>query len=73
MTWLSINPDSEPFTRKSNAVALNAKPGVSNKLFSMVVTRAIDPIYLARCYNNAEALGLNLYCEQENLLTNADD
>lgn len=60
MTWLSINPDSEPYTRKSNAVALSAKPGVRDKMFSMVVTDAIDPIYLARCYNNAENLGLDL-------------
>lgn len=53
MTWLSINPNVEPFTRKSAALALT--PGVRSS------ANYATPTELAEAYNNVEALGLDLY------------
>lgn len=52
MTWLSVNPNVEPFTRKSAALALT--PGVRSSANP-------SPTELAEAYNNVEALGLDLY------------
>lgn len=57
MTWISVNPQGEPFTRKSAALALTRTGDTK-------VVEAIDnlsPEELAELYNNAEALGLDLY------------
>lgn len=53
MTWISVNPKVEPFTRKSAALALSGTEA-----------KAIDnltPQELANLYNNVEALGIDLY------------
>lgn len=52
MTWISVNPNGEPFTRKSAALALT--PGVRSSANP-------SPTELAAAYNNVEALGLDLY------------
>lgn len=57
MTWISVNPNGEPFTRKSAALALtrNWRPDVVESIDNL------SPEELANLYNNAEALGLDLY------------
>lgn len=57
MTWISVNPNGEPFTRKSAALALTQTwtPGLVEKLDNL------SPVELANLYNTVEALGLDLY------------
>lgn len=59
MTWLSINPDSEPFIRLSAVVALNTNPEGEDTAVG-VVRDLIDPVRLADCYNKVEELGIDL-------------
>lgn len=57
MTWLSINPQKEPFDRKYAALLLSQKwEGTP-----IMRLEELSPAELAELYNNAEALGLDLY------------
>lgn len=60
MTFLSINPDCEPYSRKSAAAALFSVP--SNRADILCsFDKKVTPVLLAKAYKNAESLGLDLY------------
>ena len=59
MTWLSINPNSEPYGRVSAAAALAKDPSDPDAIIS-TLKGLVDPVAIAENYNNAEALGLDL-------------
>ncbi len=61
MAWISINPDCEPYYRKSAAMALASNPSNLSANLCLVLNHEIDPLTLAGLYNNAENLGLDLY------------
>lgn len=60
MTWISINPACEPYSRKSAAAALFSNPSNQADIHCSF-DKKVTPVLLAKAYNNAESLGLDLY------------
>jgi hypothetical protein len=58
MTWISVNPNGEPFTRKFAAVALSRQWGNDA---TVAYIDNLSSTELADLYNSVEALGLDLY------------
>jgi hypothetical protein len=68
MIWLSVNPESEKFETINAALALSGKFRSPLAIEDDLITSAappdfdeIDPVELADFYNNADALGLDIY------------
>lgn len=56
MTWMSLNPKTEPFSRKYAALLLSQKWEYT----PVTDLDNLSPTELAELYNNVEALGLDL-------------
>ncbi len=59
MTWLSINPDGERHVRISAAEALSRQWNPEDEPAHYNIDD-YNPVYIAKLYNNAEQLGLDL-------------